>query len=657
MVNVNQANRDDLLKVLSETEVEEVMLLVKDNGGQLTRDKFIQQTSLSMTRAIGIAKQFEFAPDTPVEVKVESAEKQMAPKIEKEEEDEELDPALEDLMQRMRKDLVQYVNKKVKAVEKSCTEKGESQDRKLAVHRQQIEQVENKLEKYEGRIDSIEKGSSEFIQASCKQHLVELKMKSEEQIHALEAVQLNVKTDISIFKQEKKQMEMKVLEVTQHFVNKDEYDTLRRDVSKMGEQALDTTRRVEELENRANTDTLDFIENAHLNQKMNGYDSDMRELKQSQSDLKLEVAKLERSIKDASPYADEYSPATPDQSRSRRDQPRRGNNATQGEPHVFRLTPKLPHYDGSTKWRTFLHTFDLHSRAHNWNDDAKFAAIQLCFRDKVVDYLHSQQSLGKCQTYRQLISQMAKRFERQQDPFVKRSEFYSLSQDVDESIEEWADRVLEKGVEAFAQVPEVVREDELMRRFAMGSVDKEAAQFVINSSPRNLDEAIQSMHKFKENATLIYGKKRVRAISIETEDERYIRAVTRSHQEERTPNKVHFDSSPKRFENKPINNPDTLVKTLEEGFSKLIEKMDSNHREQTQLIKESTKKNACYICGSSEHWANRCPEKARSRSNSRERNSCYKCGDSGHFARDCPRNNSMGQARAASASPMRKQEN
>ena len=56
---------------------------------------------------------------------------------------------------------------------------------------------------------------------------------------------------------------------------------------------------------------------------------------------------------------------------------------------------------------------------------------------------------------------MAKRFEKQQDPFVKRSEFYSLTIDVDDSIEEWADKVLEKGVKAFDQVPKPVREEEL----------------------------------------------------------------------------------------------------------------------------------------------------------------------------------------------------
>ena len=663
MVNVNQSNKDDLLKILSEAEVEEVLLLVKDNGGKLTRDKFIQQTSLSMTRAIGIAKQLEFAPENIEEVKVEEPKSQLSQIKENDEDEEELDPALEGLVQRMRKDLYQYVNKKVKAVEKSCTDKCESQDKKMAIQSHLIEKIERKVEKYEDRVDSLEKGSAEFLQSACNQHLVALKIKGEEQIHALETVQLDVRTDVSIVKQERKQMESKVKEITHHLVKKEEIDMLKQDVTKIGTQMLDTQRRIGEIENKSHTDTLDYIENAHLGHQIEKVDKELRELKQSQSVLKLDVANLERSVKDVSPLTDDFSLPDPVQYRPRSNNTRRTRNAeanqerTQAEPQVFRQTPKLPHYDGSTKWRTFLNTFELHSRAHNWDDNTKLDAIQLCFREKAVDYLHSQQSIGKCQTYRQLVSQMAKRFERQQDPFVKRSEFYSLAQYVEESIEEWADRILEKGVEAFAQVPEAVREEELVRRFAMGSVDKEAAQFVINSSPRNLDEAIQCMNKYKENATLIYGKKRARQISMETEEERYIRALTRSQQEERMPNKVHFDSSPKRFESKPVIHTDKLVKTLEEGFSKLLDKMDTNHREQTQLIRESTKKNGCYLCGSSEHWANRCPERARSRSNSRERNSCFNCGEPGHFARDCPRNKSAGTARAASASPMRKQEN
>ncbi len=245
---------------------------------------------------------------------------------------------------------------------------------------------------------------------------------------------------------------------------------------------------------------------------------------------------------------------------------------------------------------------------------------------------------------------MTKRFEKQQDPFVKRSEFYSLSQETDDSIEEWADKVLEKGVEAFEQVPEEVREEELVRRFAMGSLDKEAAQFVINSSPRNLDEAIQFMNKYKENATLISVKKKIRQISVETEEEKYIRAIGRNQNEERIHNKVHFESSPKRFENKTDNSSDRLVKTLEDGFTKLIDKMDSHHQEQVKLIKESSKKNTCFVCGSTEHWANKCPEKTRSRSNSRDRNNCFYCGEAGHFIRDCPNNKSAGSTKTSSGS-------
>ena len=38
------------------------------------------------------------------------------------------------------------------------------------------------------------------------------------------------------------------------------------------------------------------------------------------------------------------------------------------------------------------------------------------------------------------------------------------------------------------------------------------------------------------------------------------------------------------------NSSDTLVQTLEEEFSKHIDKMDSHHQEQTQLTKDTAKK-------------------------------------------------------------------
>ena len=342
---------------------------------------------------------------------------------------------------------------------------------------------------------------------------------------------------------------------------------------------------------------------------------------------------------------------------------RRGHtDRRQPERQFFKQTPKLPHYDGKTKWKTFVNTFDIYSRANNWDENTKFDAIQLCLRDKAVDYLRSQQRLGKCFNYRELVSQMEKRFEKQQDPFVKRTEFYTLTQETEESIEEWADRLLEKGVEAFDQVPDPVREEEMVRRFTMGSLDKEAAQFVMNSSPRSLDEAILCMRRYKENTSLIYGKKKVRQIEVESEEARYIRALNKTSQEEKT-NRVHFDSSPKRFEkDEKSGTAEKIVKALEDGFGKVLLKLEEHHKEQNktlQDIKPKGRLGACFYCGSEEHWANKCPEKTPSRSNSKERNTCFYCGDTGHFIKDCPKNKQPGWNKSPTSSPgvSRKSEN
>ena len=62
---------------------------------------------------------------------------------------------------------------------------------------------------------------------------------------------------------------------------------------------------------------------------------------------------------------------------------------------------------------------------------------------------------------------MLKRCKRHQDLVVKRSEFYLLTQEVDESIEEWANKVLEKGVDAFDQVTEAVSKEELVIKYLL----------------------------------------------------------------------------------------------------------------------------------------------------------------------------------------------
>ena len=152
----------------------------------------------------------------------------------------------------------------------------------------------------------------------------------------------------------------------------------------------------------------------------------------------------------------------------------------------FKQMPKLPYFDGQTSWKTFMNTFELYSKANGWNVQIKFDAIQLCMRDKAVDFLRSQQKLGKCQDYDSLVEKLKKRFERQQDPFIKRSEFLSLQQTHEESIEEWADRVLELGLEAFDQLSDESREEELVRKFSMGCSDKDSCPV------RNKQQTIQS---------------------------------------------------------------------------------------------------------------------------------------------------------------------
>ena len=99
---------------------------------------------------------------------------------------------------------------------------------------------------------------------------------------------------------------------------------------------------------------------------------------------------------------------------------------------------------------------------------------------KAMDYLVTMQNQGKCNSY--------------DDATTKRAQFNNLSQNFDGNLEEWSERVMTHAYEAFIGVIPAFIEEEIIRQFCSGTVDKEAAQFVFNSGVRTLKQA-QSMTK------------------------------------------------------------------------------------------------------------------------------------------------------------------
>jgi hypothetical protein len=178
------------------------------------------------------------------------------------------------------------------------------------------------------------------------------------------------------------------------------------------------------------------------------------------------------------------------------------------------MMPKLPVYDGTSySWDSFRNMFEMRANALGWDEMERLENMCLCLTGKAVDYYVKIRNQGKCRTFREFLQQMDLRFNRREDPAIIRMQFAHLKQAVEETLEDWSERVMTKANEAFTGIDPAFIEQEMITRFCSGSNDKEAAQFVMNSSPTSLEDAMKRFRRYRENLLTIYGgSRRVRAI-------------------------------------------------------------------------------------------------------------------------------------------------
>ena len=304
----------------------------------------------------------------------------------------------------------------------------------------------------------------------------------------------------------------------------------------------------------------------------------------------------------------------------------RSNNTTLGSrvhSDVSKYIPKIQSFDGTTQWTTFKNMFDVRAVAFSWSEADKFTNIQMCLTGKALDFFIKMKDQGKCRTYDDTIRRMELRFDRKEDPHTLQLQFTNLKQTVDETIEDWSERVMTLGHEAYEGLASGFIEQQIVFRFCAGSIDKDAAQHVMNSQPATLEEAIQRMKRFKENNRSIFGNsKRVHYLSSR---DRSKSPDFRRRSRSPSPKKTDGAHTSRQDQSKSLPAKDKEFKqNLEEWLSKtLIAFFDS----QSNRSRSVSPKRACFVCKSPEHLAPDCPKKVDG--------ACYLCGDKSHKYMEC----------------------
>ncbi|KAH3824087.1 hypothetical protein DPMN_125915 [Dreissena polymorpha] len=95
--------------------------------------------------------------------------------------------------------------------------------------------------------------------------------------------------------------------------------------------------------------------------------------------------------------------------------------------------------------------------------------------------------------YLEVVKRLERRFGYRDLTEAARVTFSSARQGDDESVDDWADRVLTLEGKEYRDLPEAYMLQESILRFCMGARDKEAGELVIYQRPASIEQAIDKL--------------------------------------------------------------------------------------------------------------------------------------------------------------------
>lgn len=178
-------------------------------------------------------------------------------------------------------------------------------------------------------------------------------------------------------------------------------------------------------------------------------------------------------------------------------------------------------YNGDVEWGPFYSKFSTIAEYHQWSDPDRLFALSLTLEGAALKYFDILRRRGAMLSFREVVLRMEERFGKSSLRAASQLEFSSIAQKPEETIEQWADRVMDTAQKAFGSgtSPEIFQE-QLIVRFALGCSDGEAGQQLINNPPCTLAEAIKRVKTYQLSRQAVVRRPRaVRSVSSERDSE------------------------------------------------------------------------------------------------------------------------------------------
>ncbi|XP_071151702.1 uncharacterized protein [Mytilus edulis] len=320
---------------------------------------------------------------------------------------------------------------------------------------------------------------------------------------------------------------------------------------------------------------------------------------------------------------------------------RGGARGTLGGISKVTNAPKNIKYDGTGNWQAFFTKFARYAEVCEWGPQECKDQLCWCLEGKASEYYALITERDREVSYRELVEKLHKRFGFKAPPETVQVQFNNARQAPEESLEDWADRVLSLSTRAFRNLPDDYMYEQAVMRLCQGIENKQLGVQISNLQPQSIEEAIDKIRLFQHNTQAIYGKPNRREVRQVTDGQ-----YGDHHEAFREYQGPHVRDT-MALERAPVS---TWKMELEkcQVHEKLDDMMDQFKQLLTSPIAGSclpgrqTGTESCHHCGGRGHSKMECPNGGKSVSGcpSTDRDPpwegvCYHCLKPGHVKKDC----------------------
>ena len=196
--------------------------------------------------------------------------------------------------------------------------------------------------------------------------------------------------------------------------------------------------------------------------------------------------------------------------RSRTKRGKTGRNASTSPSSDRSLSPfptKQHSFSGDPtrgSWSSFSIKIERIAERHKWSENKKLDRLFSCLTEKALEYA------VKCKnnkSYENLNGELKLRFDSSDEPVAARQKLHLAKQSEDETLEVYMQRILSMATDGFGDFDNAVMQQMAIEAFLRGCQNKEAASFVLVSTPSTIQDACRKMKMFIANKKAVDGNK------------------------------------------------------------------------------------------------------------------------------------------------------